>query len=189
MHSCPATLLLSTHLPVRLPVGAAADARAYPLASAATSSSSTQGGQAAVLTANVPGTPLLLCPAGLTTVLLSCPAARCCTGGRLHYIPQATTEPANRSQLATELAALATWRQQHKAKLPRLVWMDTPVQVRPTLLCLAGWAKLWKASTALCMSWNRCKAAHCHRHTSRCRICPTAAPIPVAPASAALCDP
>ena len=57
----------------------------------------------------------------------ACHRRNCC---RLHYeTPGDKGKPVNESKLVTELAALASWRQQHKAKLPRLVWMDTPVQV------------------------------------------------------------
>jgi len=28
------------------------------------------------------------------------------------------------------MAALADWRQQHAAQLPKLIWMDAPVQAR-----------------------------------------------------------
>jgi hypothetical protein len=65
-----------------------------------------------------------------------CHCCRCWHCCRLHYeTPGEKGKPVNESKLVTELAALATWRQQHKANLPQLVWMDAPVQVR---VC-AGW--------------------------------------------------
>ncbi|KAL4430006.1 hypothetical protein ABPG77_004376 [Micractinium sp. CCAP 211/92] len=47
----------------------------------------------------------------------------------LHFeTPGAGGKPLGESRLATDLRAFAAWRQQNADSLPKLVWMDTPVQ-------------------------------------------------------------
>ncbi len=55
---------------------------------------------------------------------------------RLHYpTPGDGGQPLNASELYRHMAALSDWRQQHAAELPKLVWMDAPVQVGGPVCC------------------------------------------------------
>ena len=121
-----------------------------------------------------------------------CHCCRCCNCCRLHYeTPGDKGKPANESKLVTELAALAAWRQQHKAKLPQLVWMDAPVQVHVFAGWLAGWGLI--AARArwywLPLHTPPCTSAHCSWvHAAVTCLCFPCPPLLAAAAFPASCS-
>lgn len=91
---------------------------------------------------------------------------RPCTGGRLHYSgnPGSSSPTPKLCELATDLAALASWWQQHRAKLPRLVWMDTPAQVRLSAVLLRQLRSSVQHCTAFVKPPLGCTCVHCDPH-------------------------